>query len=316
MASLHRFSRFSAGLMLSSRRILPAKVADGQAASFNRCAQCCYSSLRSEAIKDDFYAERLSGDQEGITVFTFNRPKAKNAISKNVANQFRESIEAVKHDKSVRVVILRSAVPNIFCAGADLKERLQMPPEEVGPFVSGLRALLSGIAALPMPTIAALDGAALGGGLEIALACDFRLAASNAKLGLVETKLAIIPGAGGTQRLTRIVGIAQAKRLIFSAKILNGHEAAKIGLVEEAVEQSVEGDAAYHAAVSLAEQILPQGPLAVRMAKAAINGGIETDIATGLALEESYYAQVIPTKDRIEGLKAFSEKRKPMYTGN
>lgn len=225
------------------------------------------------------------------------------------------AIEEVKHDNSVRAVILRSEVPGIFCAGADLKERAKMQPSEVGPFVSKARSLINELGNLPMPTIAVLDGAALGGGLEMALACDIRIAASSAKMGLVETKLAIIPGAGGTQRLPRTVGVSMAKELIFSGRVVDGTEAKTIGLVSHVVEQNEAGDAAYHRALSLAKEFLPQGPIAVRLAKLAINQGMEVDLKTGLEIEEACYAQVIPTKDRIEGITAFKEKRLPRYTG-
>ncbi|XP_048383041.1 methylglutaconyl-CoA hydratase, mitochondrial isoform X5 [Stegostoma tigrinum] len=199
--------------------------------------------------------------------------------------------------------------------GADLKERAKMRPSEVGPFVSKARSLINELGNLPMPTIAVLDGAALGGGLEMALACDIRVAATSAKMGLVETKLAIIPGAGGTQRLPRTIGVSLAKELIFSGRVLDGTEAKVIGLVNHVVGQNEAGDAAYHRALSLAREFIPQGPIAVRLAKLAINQGIEVDLKTGLAIEEACYAQVIPTKDRIEGLNAFKEKRLPRYTG-
>ncbi|KAJ8261516.1 hypothetical protein COCON_G00172390 [Conger conger] len=240
---------------------------------------------------DDLCVRYLDGEDSGIVVFGINRPKAKNAISKNLVKMMSEAVEAVKGSNKVRTVIICSLVPGIFCAGADLKERAKMHQSEVGPFVAKARGLITELGSLPMPTIAAIDGAALGGGLEMALACDIRVAATTAKMGLVETKLAIIPGAGGTQRLPRIVGVSVAKELIFSARAVGGAEAAALGL------------------------FLPQGPIAIRMAKLAINQGIEVDLATGLAIEEACYAQVIPTKDRIEGLTAFKEKRAPRYKG-
>ncbi|XP_023597890.1 methylglutaconyl-CoA hydratase, mitochondrial isoform X6 [Trichechus manatus latirostris] len=199
--------------------------------------------------------------------------------------------------------------------GADLKERVKMHSSEVGPFVSKIRAVVNDIANLPVPTIAAIDGLALGGGLELALACDVRVAASCAKMGLVETKLAIIPGAGGTQRLPRAIGMSLAKELIFSARVLDGQEAKAIGLISHVLEQNKEGDAAYRKALDLAREFLPQGPVAMRVAKLAINQGMEVDLVTGLAIEEACYAQTIPTKDRLEGLLAFKEKRPPRYKG-
>ncbi|KAF6123190.1 AU RNA binding methylglutaconyl-CoA hydratase [Phyllostomus discolor] len=199
--------------------------------------------------------------------------------------------------------------------GADLKERVKMNSSEVGPFVSKIRAVINEIANLPVPTIAAIDGLALGGGLELALACDIRVAASSAKMGLVETKLAIIPGGGGTQRLPRAIGMSLAKELIFSARVLDGQEAKAVGLISHVLEQNQEGDAAYRKALDLAREFLPQGPVAMRVAKLAINQGMEVDLVTGLAIEEACYAQTIPTKDRLEGLLAFKEKRSPRYKG-
>ncbi|OCT97972.1 hypothetical protein XELAEV_18010200mg [Xenopus laevis] len=272
-----------------------------------------YSS--AEKGEDELRVRYLEGDEQGIVVLGINRPQAKNAISKSLVKSMMKMIDSLKGNNKVRTVVLRSEVPGVFCAGADLKERAKMHPSEVGPFVSRARALMNEFANLPMPTIAALDGAALGGGLEMALACDIIVAASSAKMGLVETKLAIIPGAGGTQRLPRAVGVALAKELIFSARVLDGNEAKSLGLVSHVVEQNEAGDAAFKRAVALAREFTPQGPIALRMAKLAINQGIEVDLATGLAIEEACYAQIIPTKDRIEGLLAFNEKRPPRYKG-
>ncbi|XP_067839343.1 methylglutaconyl-CoA hydratase, mitochondrial isoform X2 [Heptranchias perlo] len=252
----------------------------------------CYSGSVS-GPGAELQVHYLEAESAGIVVFGINRPQSKNAISKNLVEMMTEAIETMKCDKNVRTVILRSEVPGIFCAGADLKERAKMHPSEVGPFVSKARSLINELGDLPMPTIAVLDGAALGGGLEMALACDIRVAATSAKMGLVETKLAIIPGAGGTQRLPRIVGVSLAKELIFSGRVLDGIEAKAVGLVSHTVEQNETGDAAYHRALSLAKEFLPQGPIAVRLAKLAINRGIEVDLKTGLAIEEACYAQLI-----------------------
>eukprot|EP00095_Tigriopus_kingsejongensis_P007767 maker-scaffold154_size301342-snap-gene-2.19 protein:Tk07767 transcript:maker-scaffold154_size301342-snap-gene-2.19-mRNA-1 annotation:"methylglutaconyl- mitochondrial-like" len=263
----------------------------------------------------DLQVQYLDGAHAGIVVLGLNRPQAKNSFSKNLVQLLSEAVEAVRFDKNCRVVILKSTSPGIFCAGADLKERAGMAPSEVGPFVAKARTLMSNFENLPMPVIAAIDGHALGGGLEMALACDMRIASDSAKMGLVETRLAIIPGAGGTQRLPRVVGPAIAKELIFTARVLNGAEAASIGLVNHAVPQNAEGDGAYQKSLQLAGEIIPNGPVGVKMAKIAINKGNEVDLSTGLSIEEACYAQVIPTKDRLEGLKAFGEKRKPSYTG-
>ncbi|XP_016360426.1 methylglutaconyl-CoA hydratase, mitochondrial [Sinocyclocheilus anshuiensis] len=276
------------------------------------CVRLYSSDVKSG---DDLIVRYLDGDDSGIVVLGINRPQSKNAISKNLVTMMSEALESLKKDNKVRTVVLCSMVPGIFCAGADLKERAKMQQSEVGPFVTKARTLITDLGTLPMPMIAAIDGAALGGGLEMALACDIRVAASSAKMGLVETKLAIIPGAGGTQRLPRTVGVSVAKELIFAARVLSGDEAKSLGLVNHAVEQNKAGDAAYLRALDLAREFIPQGPIAIRMAKLAINQGIEVDLKTGLAIEEACYAQVIPTKDRLEGLQAFKEKRPPRYKG-
>ncbi|XP_022700861.1 methylglutaconyl-CoA hydratase, mitochondrial-like [Varroa jacobsoni] len=262
--------------------------------------------------ENEVYMEKLTGNHEGVAFLTMNRPEGKNSLSRNFLTHLEQSLQQLKNERSVRVLIMRSVVPGVFCAGADLKERRTMPEEEVEPFVERLRNVSSTLESLPMPTIAALDGAALGGGLELALACDIRVASQAAKMGLVETKLGIIPGAGGTQRLPRIIGPVLAKELILTSRVLNGKEARQIGLVNHVTE---EGKTAERRALELAEEILPNAPIALRLAKLAVNKAIEVSLAEGLIFEKSFYAQVIKTKDRMEGLNAFREKRKPMYKG-
>lgn len=269
----------------------------------------------SVSSEKELVVDSLTGNHEGVVVLGLNRPSSRNAIGKILANSMSEAIEELKYKNNIRVLIIRSLVPGIFCAGADLKERAKMPAEEVGPFVGRLRSLLYDMQKIPFPTIAALDGTAVGGGLEMALGYDIRVASTNAKMGLVETKLAIIPGAGGTQNLARVVGTSKAKELIFTGRVLNGNQAHDVGLVNHVVEQNADGDAAYKKSLEIASEIIPQGPIALRMAKQAINLGSEVDLSTGLAFEQACYAQVIPTKDRLEGLKAFREKRKPKYEG-
>ncbi|XP_060545898.1 enoyl-CoA hydratase domain-containing protein 2, mitochondrial isoform X2 [Pantherophis guttatus] len=190
-----------------------------------------------------------------------------------------------------------------------------MSDAEADHFVQRLRSLMDNIAALPMPTIAAMDGYALGGGLEMALACDLRVAASSAKMGLIETTRGLLPGAGGTQRLSRYIGLGLAKELIFTGRQIDGQEAFSMGLLNHTVPQNEEGDAAYKKALALAEEIVPQAPIAVRLGKLAINKGIEVDIASGMAIERMCYAQNLPTRDRQEGMAAFNEKRLPKFTG-
>uniref|UniRef100_A0A2I3H808 AU RNA binding methylglutaconyl-CoA hydratase n=1 Tax=Nomascus leucogenys TaxID=61853 RepID=A0A2I3H808_NOMLE len=238
-----------------------------------RCGGVGYSSeMKTE---NELRVRHLEEENRGIVVLGINRAYGKNSLSKNLIKMLSKAVDALKSDKKVRTIIIRSEVPGIFCAGADLKERAKMSSSEVGPFVSKIRAVINDIANLPVPTIAAIDGLALGGGLELALACDIRVAASSAKMGLVETKLAIIPGGGGTQRLPRAIGMSLAKELIFSARVLDGQEAKAVGLISHVLEQNQEGDAAYRKALDLAREFLPQGPVAMRVAKLAINQGME-----------------------------------------
>ncbi|XP_068822820.1 enoyl-CoA hydratase domain-containing protein 2, mitochondrial isoform X5 [Capricornis sumatraensis] len=244
-----------------------------------------------------------------------NRPSARNALGNVFVSQLLEALAQLREDRQVRVVIFRSGVKGVFCAGADLKEREQMSEAEVGLFVQRLRGLMTEIAVFPAPTIAAMDGFALGGGLELALACDLRVAASSAVMGLIETTRGLLPGAGGTQRLPRCLGVALAKELIFTGRRLSGAQAQALGLVNHAVAQNEEGNAAYHRARVLAQEILPQAPTAVRLSKVAIDRGIEVDIASGMAIEGICYAQNIPTRDRLEGMAAFREKRLPRFVG-
>ncbi|XP_078187984.1 enoyl-CoA hydratase domain-containing protein 2, mitochondrial isoform X17 [Callithrix jacchus] len=244
-----------------------------------------------------------------------NRPRARNALGNVFVSELLEALAQLREDRQVRVLLFRSAVKGVFCAGADLKEREQMSEAEVGVFVQRLRGLMNDIAAFPAPTIAAMDGFALGGGLELALACDLRVAASSAILGLIETTRGLLPGAGGTQRLPRCLGVALAKELIFTGRRLSGTQAHALGLVNHSVAQNEEGDAAYHRARALAQEILPQAPIAVRLGKVAIDRGMEVDIASGMVIEGICYAQNIPTRDRLEGMAAFREKRPPKFVG-
>ncbi|KAJ8047878.1 Methylglutaconyl-CoA hydratase, mitochondrial [Holothuria leucospilota] len=249
------------------------------------------SRFYSSDGQDILQLRYLEGEDKGIAVMGFNRPEAKNSFSKSMVQKLEDALSAVEFDKQVRTLIVRSLVPGIFCAGADLKERAKMPVNEVGPFVSRLRGMIGRFVSLPFPVIAAMDGTAVGGGLEMALSCDFRIAAHTTKMGVVETRLAIIPGGGGTQKLPRLVGPAKAKELIFTAKVIDGIEAEKIGLVNYSVPQNDNHDAAYQRSLELAREILPNGPIAVQMAKLAIDRGTEVDLASGLAYEGAYYAQ-------------------------
>lgn len=257
------------------------------------------------------YVEKLEDKDKGIAVLNLNRPVAKNAISVEFLKQFGDSLNLVRYDPEIRVLVIRSFVDRVFCAGADLKERSAMSPQQVVQFLNELRATFCNLETLPQPTIASIDGAALGGGFELALCCDMRVAGKDAKIGLPETKLAIIPGAGGTQRLSRIIGISKAKELIFTARVLDSESALKAGILNS----NCNDKSSYNLALNLAREILPQGPVAIRMAKLAIDRGFQLDKNSGLDVEQLCYAQVIPTEDRLEGLRAFKEKRTPVYKG-
>jgi enoyl-CoA hydratase/carnithine racemase len=242
---------------------------------------------------------------------TIRRPSVLNCLSFDTLAQFRARVAEAASDPNCWVVIVTGEGETAFCAGADLKERAAMPLERVPLFVQSIRALMDEVAALPMPTIAAVNGFAFGGGMELMLACDLRIASSSAKMGLTEVTLAIIPGAGGTQRLPRLIGEARAKELILTGRRISAAEAASMGLVNEVVEPE-----RFDARVrEVAAEIVGNGPLAVRAAKRAIDGGSGLRLAEGLRHEFQCYESILPTKDRVEALAAFREKRKPNYLG-
>lgn len=187
-----------------------------------------------------------------------------------------------------------------------------MSQQEASAFVQELRNAFAAVADLPMPTIAAVDGFALGGGAELALACDLRVCGRDAQFAFPETRLGIIPGAGGTQRLPRLLGRSRAKELIFTGRRVDAHEALRIGLVDHFADEP----SCVEAALALARDVAAAGPIALRQAKAAMDWGMDCgDVNTGLKIEGSCYAQVLPTKDREEGLRAFVEKRPPQFRG-
>jgi len=253
------------------------------------------------------------GSHPGISCLSLNRPQSKNAISTTLLQQLRESIEIVHFDKSVRVLILRSTTIGSFCAGADLVERRTMSQVQVAKFLVDLRDALGKLESLPIPTIAAIDGPALGGGLELSLACDLRVANHEVtKIGLPETSLGIIPGAGGTQRATRILGPSKAKDLIFTARTLSAVEALEWGLVNYI---SSPGATAFDRSLSLAESIIKNAPLALRAAKQAISRSEDLPLETGLDFERATYETLLTSQDRIEALQAFKEKRRPNFKG-
>ncbi len=256
--------------------------------------------------------ELVSMRRDGDLVWlTLERPEVMNCLSFPTLRRFRLLLEELAQDLSVRCVLITGSGERAFCAGADLKERRGMDPERVPHFVRNIRALMDDVEALPQPTVAVVGGFAFGGGTELLLACDLRVAAPHAQFGLTETTLAIIPGAGGTQRLPRLVGRSRAKDLILTGRRVSAEEAEQMGLVNRlAPEGQLEA-----CALELAQSIANNGPVAVRAAKAAIDKGCEGPISEGLDIEAECYERVLPTQDRLEALAAFAEKRKPNYEG-
>ncbi len=241
-----------------------------------------------------------------------NRPEVMNALSFDTLLKMGEILGQIAEDKQIRVVVFTGEGDKAFCAGADLKERVSFTPERTMDYVKTIGDTFLKIARLPQPSIAAINGVAFGGGLELALACDLRIASNTAHMGLTEVSLGIIPGAGGTQRLPRIVGTSKAKELIFTAKRLTAQEAMTLGLLND-VAPPVE---LLHRAKALANSICANAPLAVRAAKEAIDLFDNSSWRIRYPKERQLYQKwVLPSKDRLEALTAFREKRRPVFKG-
>ncbi|MEM7310041.1 MAG: enoyl-CoA hydratase-related protein [Planctomycetota bacterium] len=256
--------------------------------------------------------ELVSAEREGHLLWlTIQRPEVMNCLSFPTLRRFRTLCEELREDLSIRCILITGAGEKSFCAGADLKERKTMPDERVPHFVRNIRALMDDVEALPQPTVAVINGFAFGGGTELALACDLRVAAAHAKVGLTETSLAIIPGAGGTQRMPRLIGRSRAKDLILTARRIDAAEGERIGLLNRVAAEGTLRDEA----LELAAAIAANGPVATRAAKAAIDSGTELPMEEGLQVEAKCYERVLGTQDRLEALAAFADKRKPQYTG-
>jgi enoyl-CoA hydratase/carnithine racemase len=249
--------------------------------------------------------------ENNVSVITLNSPEKANALSMETVDELTNALQTIDKKEDSHCTILTGKGEKAFSAGADLKERKTMNDKEVVQAVRNIGAVANRIEKMRMPVIAAMNGVAYGGGLELALACDIRIAAEHIKIGLTETSLAIIPGAGGTQRLPRLIGPALAKRLIYTAQPITAGEAVQYGIIQEVVAF----DDLMNTSMKLAEQISSNGPIALEQAKIAINRGLETDLMTGLEIEHLAYQRTIPTKDRTEGLAAFNEKRKAVYKG-
>ena len=256
---------------------------------------------------DDLLVRR----EGGILVATLNRPEKLNALSKNLYEDLRRLVDVLVTDKTCRALVLTGIGDKAFCVGADLKERQGMNEKDVLLRFEFVRKLFLALERLPCPVIGAINGMALGGGMELALACDLRVCVENASFALPEVDLAIIPGTGGTQRLSRLIGVAKTMEFVLLAKRISAPEALALGIVNAVVPLGL----ALTQAKTWASKMADSGPIAIRQAKAAILYGIEKPLEDALKFETECYKACLYSKDRSEGLKAFAEKRKANYRG-
>jgi enoyl-CoA hydratase/carnithine racemase len=246
---------------------------------------------------------------DGIGTIRLDRPPM-NALNTQVQEELRESAQAATADPAIRAVIVYGG-EKVFAAGADITDFTTTTYQQMSVRAAALSGAFDAVARIPKPVVAAVTGYALGGGCELALACDWRVVAADAKLGQPEIRLGIIPGAGGTQRLARLIGPARAKDLIFSGRMVDAEEALRIGLADRVAP----APDVYATAVELLRPYTNGPALALRAAKLAIDGGLGMDLASGLAWESQLFAGLFATDDRVEGTTAFVEKRKPKFTG-
>lgn len=246
--------------------------------------------------------------EDNIGILSINRPKALNALNTQVLKELNEAIDMVSDDDEVHILII-TGEGRAFVAGADIAEMKDMNSSEAREFAKLGSGTFRKIELMEKPVIAAVNGFALGGGCELSMCCDIRIASDKAKFGQPETGLGIIPGFAGTQRLSRLVGTGKAKELIYTADMIDAGEAEKIGLVNKVVPV----DELMNEAMNMAKNIASKGQIAVRFAKSAINRGYETDIETGMAIERDLFGLCFATEDQKEGMGAFLEKRKPNY---
>jgi enoyl-CoA hydratase len=246
-----------------------------------------------------------------VGIITLNRPKALNALNSELLQELSSLLDTIGEDKSVQVVIITGSGEKAFVAGADIAEMQSMSAIEGRNFGKIGQAVFNKMESLPQPVIAAINGFALGGGCELAMACDIRIAAEKAKFGQPEVSLGITPGFGGTQRLPRLIGKGRAKELIYTGDIIDAGEAYRIGLVNKVVAL----DELMSTAHAMAEKILSRAPVAVQLSKAAINEGLNMDLASGVAYEGEVFGLCFATTDQKEGMTAFLEKKKVTFSG-
>ena len=246
---------------------------------------------------------------DGLAFLTLSRQPV-NALSQEFVYTLSELFDEIAENSKIEVLVISSSIKH-FCAGADLKERFNLSIDEAERVVSDIGNCFSKLEKLPFPTISAINGSALGGGLEISLCCDFRVAEDSAILGLPETSLGIIPGAGGTQRLPRLIGLSKGKYWIFSARKFSAEEAFIDGVVDFL---SPDGEV-LETAIDLATELMENAPEALRASKAAISKGMGISLESGLKVEKEAYSITLNSEDRIEALKSFTQKRPPKWSG-
>jgi len=257
--------------------------------------------------------ETLILEKKGkVGIITFNRPKTLNAMNRQTFLELETVLDEAEIDEDLRVIILTGQGERAFVAGTDILEMYHLTSSQARDFALRAKGAIDRIENLGKPVIAAVNGVALGGGCEIALACDLRIAVENARFGFPEITLGIIPGSGGTQRLQRLIGISRAKQMIFTGEIIDAETALRIGLVN----QVVSPNSLMQEAAGLAERMAGFGGVALRMAKAAINKGGTIGLGEALHYEIECFSQCFATNDQKEGMAAFLEKRKPRFQGN